>query len=221
RNNFGPRLGFAYSLMPRTVIRGGWGVSYVHFNRSGGGNLLPINGPQVINAVVVQSNALDPAFRTAEQGYPAGLTDPSKFDPLNANITYMPRDFRSSTVRSWHIGVQREIGPNILIDAAYVGNKADGLLLFANFNQAAVNNAAGTIPLQARRPIQDMADITYSFNGGKSRYDALQMNYEWRMLGGVSLLNALTLSVAKDNGAGSLESPNGNAPSPQNYYDLD
>jgi hypothetical protein len=29
RNNFGPRLGFAYTLTPKTVVRGGYGVSYV------------------------------------------------------------------------------------------------------------------------------------------------------------------------------------------------
>src|SRR6185436_2384835 len=43
RNNFGPRLGFAYSVDPKTVLRGGWGVAYIHFHRAGGGNLLPIN----------------------------------------------------------------------------------------------------------------------------------------------------------------------------------
>ena len=37
RNNFGPRLGFAYTPMPSTVVRGGWGISYVHFNRTGVG----------------------------------------------------------------------------------------------------------------------------------------------------------------------------------------
>ena len=55
RNNFGPRLGFAYTLTPSTVIRGGYGISYVHFSRAGGGDILPINGPQVVNAVVNQT----------------------------------------------------------------------------------------------------------------------------------------------------------------------
>ena len=55
RNNFGPRLGFAYTITPRTVVRGGYGVSYVHFSRAGGGDVLPINGPQVVNAVVNQT----------------------------------------------------------------------------------------------------------------------------------------------------------------------
>ena len=83
----------------------------------------------------------------AEQGYPAGLADPSQFNPLTANITYMPRDYHSSPVQSWYISVQRELLRNMLLDVAYVGNRADDLLLFANYNQAAPNNAAGTISL--------------------------------------------------------------------------
>ena len=199
RNNFGPRLGLAYTVTPRTVIRSGYGISYVHFHRAGGANVLPINGPQVINAVVVQTNALDPSFRRTEQGYPTGFTDSSRFDPLAANITYMPRDYHSSRVQSWFASVQRELGQNMILDLAYVGNAADDMLLFANLNQAAPNNSAGTIPLQARRPIPGFADITYSFNGGKSRYHALQAKFDWRMRGGLSVLNSLTLSKTEDN----------------------
>src|SRR5262249_5926608 len=50
KNNFGPRVGFAYTATPGTVIRAGWGVSYVHVNRIGSANLLGINGPQVVRA---------------------------------------------------------------------------------------------------------------------------------------------------------------------------
>ncbi|MEW6320630.1 MAG: TonB-dependent receptor [Acidobacteriota bacterium] len=220
RNNVGPRLGFAYTLTPRTVVRGGYGKSFVHFHRAGGANVLPINGPQVINAVVVQTPTT-PGFRTTQEGYPADLTDPSRFNPLAANITYMPRDYRSTDVHNWYLAVQRELGQNMIVEAAYVGNRADGMLLFANFNQAVPNNAAGTIPLQARRPIPEFADITYSFNGGRSRYHAFQGKFEWRLRRGVSVISALTLSRTRDNGAGSLENPNGDSPAPQNFYDLD
>jgi hypothetical protein len=177
RNNFGPRLGFAWTPIENMAIRGGYGISYVHFHRAGGANVLPINGPQVINAVVVQTPA-QADFRTTEQGFPAGLTDPARFSPLAANITYMPEDYRSSRVQSWYISVQRQLRA----DVAYVANRADGLLLFANFNQARPNNAAGTIPLQQRRPIPEFADITYSFNGGKSRYQSIQgkVDCAWR-----------------------------------------
>jgi hypothetical protein len=54
------------------------------------------------------------------------------------------------------VSVQRELARNMLVDLAYVGNRADDQLLFANFNRALPNNSAGTIPLQARRPIPEL-----------------------------------------------------------------
>ncbi len=221
RNNWGPRLGLAYSLTPKTVVRGGWGMSYIHFHRIGAANILAINGPQVVNAVASQSNPTLPTFRTTQQGYPAGFADPSQFNPLTANILYMPRDYHSSVVQSWYVSVQREIAKNMLIDVAYVGNRADDLLAMANYNQAVPNNSAGSLSLQARRPIQEFSDITYTFNGGKSRYQALQVKFEYRMPGNLTFLNSFTWSQAKDNGAGSLENPNGNVPGPQDFYNMD
>src|SRR5262249_23299955 len=172
------------------------------------------------NAVINQTNPLDQSFLPTERGYPAGLTDPSKFNPLTANISYIPRDFQSARVQSWFVSVQREIGPSMLVDVAYVGKDSDGIAIIGNYNQAAPNNAAGTLPLQSRRPIPEFSDITYVFNGGRSRYDALQLKYEWRLGSTLSLLSSLTLSRAKDNGAQSLENNNGNFPGPQDFNNL-
>ena len=54
RNNFAPRLGVAYSLTPKTVIRSAYGTSYIHFNRLGGENLLSFNGPHVVPIAITQ-----------------------------------------------------------------------------------------------------------------------------------------------------------------------
>ncbi len=226
RNNWAPRVGLAYSLDPRTVIRAGFGTSYIHFNRSGGGNILAINGPQVVTAVVEQRVG-EPGFRTTQEGYPAGLVDSSRFNPLRANITYMPPDTRTSYVMSWFLSVQREVAKNLLVDLAYVGNRSNKLLLFADYNQArTLTPAEAALPaaqqptLQQRRPFQSFADITYAFPGSWSNYNSLQLRVERRLTSGFFLLSSFTYSKALDNGSGALEGPNGNASSPQNVYNL-
>ncbi len=104
--DFAPRLGFAYSIDPKTVIRSAYGISFAQFNREGGENLLVYNLPNVVNTNVNQAplngnpgilgtttklpvctaaqvgNAYDPSnpspcFRTTSQGFPTGLTSPS------------------------------------------------------------------------------------------------------------------------------------------------
>src|SRR5439155_26940192 len=55
-NNFGPRLGFAYSATDKTVLRGGYGIVYSQWNRAGGENNLTYNGPNVVNASITQNN---------------------------------------------------------------------------------------------------------------------------------------------------------------------
>jgi hypothetical protein len=104
--DFAPRVGFAYTIDPKTVIRSGYGISFAQFNREGGENLLVYNLPYVVNTNVNQtpqfankgvvgtaatqpvcssaqlsasfnpSNPF-PCFRTSQQGFPNGFTSPS------------------------------------------------------------------------------------------------------------------------------------------------
>ena len=79
----------------------------------------------------------------------------------------------------------------------------------------------GRFALADRRPIAGFADITYAFNGGKSRYKALQTKFEWRVSRDVRCSARSTLSQTKDNGSQSLENSNGNFPAPQDFRNLD
>ncbi len=101
-----PRIGFAFSADPKTVIRAGFGINYAQFNREGGENLLVYNLPSIVNTNVNQApqfgnpgilgttaklpvcNAAQlttpydpanpsPCFRTTTEGFPTGFTSPS------------------------------------------------------------------------------------------------------------------------------------------------
>ncbi|HEY3132433.1 MAG TPA: TonB-dependent receptor [Acidobacteriota bacterium] len=220
RNNWAPRFGMAYSMGPKTVIRSGYGISYIHFNRAGGGNILGINGPQVVIAAIAQ-NPASPGFRPTADGYPQGLTDPDKFNPILANISYIPRDIRTGYVQSWSLSIQRQIFTDTILDVGYVGNKSTKLIIFADYNEARPNRPGENLSIQARRPNQSFGAITVTWPGAFANYHALQAKLERRFKNGFYLLNSFVYSKAIDNTGQALEAQgSGGRSSPQSFYNI-
>ena len=237
-NNFAPRIGFAYNLLDKTVVRGGYGIGYVHFNRIGSADLLATNFPQITRANVTQQalSASNPrcagdnfsgCFRPTQDGYPSSL-------PNNVVLT-IPRDQRSAYIQNWQLSVQRELGANMLLDVAYVGNHAVKLILLADLNQARpvtaeelrLSNLPASDPnrralpsLDSRRPIQGFRSISAVLPAAFSNYHALQVKFERRFSKGLYLLNSFTWSKAIDNVSQVLEEPGGNTGTPQNLFNL-
>jgi hypothetical protein len=137
------------------------------------------------------------------------LNVPANFNPLNGRVNYIPPDTDTGSVQNWHLTVQRELLPNLLVDVAYIGNRSRNLVILGDFNQARPNAANEDTPLQARRPIQGFQFIQAAFDGGKANYHALQIKVERRYSRGLYLLNAFTYSRARDNASGHLEANNG------------
>lgn len=224
-NDWGPRIGIAYSLNPKTVIRTGYGISYVHFNRTGSADILAINGPQVVSALVNQVDVFGTsAFIPTQNGYPAGLTAPDRLDPKIANLAYMPSDFKDAYVQNWVFSIQREVFKNTILDVGYVGNKTTHLITIGDINQARPLRAGETLatsPLLSRRPYQAFGPVTVTWPGAFANYNALQVRFEHRGSKGLYILNSFVYSKAIDNSGQSLESQGANAhPSPQNFYNL-
>jgi hypothetical protein len=221
--NFGPRLGLAYNLNPKTVIRSGYGISYVHNNRVGSADLLGINGPQVVIATIDQvpvvNGQVNPAFRTTQQGYPTGLSDPANFDPVKSNITYIPKDLRWPYVQTWFLSVQRELVKNLVLEVSYTGNHSLRLPIVGDYNQALPGTAGQSI--QARRPLQSFGAITWFDPAGQSTYNGLAAKLEKRFSSGLYFLNSFTWSKAMGNSEQELEVPSGvTVANPQNIRNL-
>ncbi len=120
-----PRLGVAYQITPKTVLRGGWGFAYSYvpdlitspplagYNIPAGPNAyvaLGTGGPSVIPQPVFPN--FNPAAYPTVPGVPG--SGPTAVDP---NAGRPPRQMQYS------IGIQREITPNLVLEASYVGNR--------------------------------------------------------------------------------------------------
>ena len=219
--NFAPRLGLAYTINPKTVIRSAYGISYEHFNRSGRENLLAYNGPYVVNELVNQTpseplcsgDQYNGCFRPTMLGYPAGFTSPTNFNTATTNIHYTPANTKSTYVQSWHFTIQRELARDVTLDVAYVGNHGVHVYQLGDYNQAVPNLPGQTLSLAARRPVQNFSEIETSFNESNSHYNSLQVKLEKRFSNGLSFLNSFAWSKSIDIAPSNMETGNGS-----NYY---
>ncbi len=223
--DFAPRLGVAYQVDPKTVIRSAYGISYDQFNREGGENLLAYNGPYIVNSTVnqyapysTQSNhqpictagqSPTTCFSPVQQGYPDGFVDPSNFSTLLAQTRYIPKDIPTGYVQAWHLDVQRELMKRTVFTVSYIGEHGVHIWVLADLNQANPCTATGSCPtLQARRPIAGFTGIEESLPAGFLSYNALQAKLEHRLSDGLYFLNSFTWSRAIDNASGHLDTPN-------------
>jgi hypothetical protein len=230
-NDFAPRLGFAYAPTPHTAVRGGFGISYVHYTRAGSGDIQEINAPQAQFAAVSQpaptnlnhcatplpsqivptGTTTPSCYATIDQGFPSGLA--TIFNYATDNITWVPKNTRDSYVESYYLAIQEQLFKNTILDIAYVGNHGLKLQQILNGNQRSVTAAGGYV-----RPFGNWpSDITEALNEAYSNYNSLQVRYEERMVAGLTLLNSFTWEHSLDNASASLE---GNTPSPQDATNL-
>ena len=222
--DFAPRIGFSYGINDKTVVRGGFGISYAHYTRAGSGDILGINAPQAQFASVTQiaptttdkcstplpaqiitvGTTTPSCYATADQGYPSGLV--TSFNKATDNITYIPANTKDSYVESYFLSIQRTIIKNSVLDIAYVGNHGVKLQGFLNANQ---KNPS----LAFARPYTNWpSDSTEALNEFYSNFNSLQVKYEQRFIAGLTMLNSFTWEHSLDNASASLE---GNTPSPQ------
>jgi hypothetical protein len=129
--NWGPRLGVAYSIDKKTVIRTGAGIVYPGTTADNSGNYPTIQGFNPLTVGVDTADGFTPFNNPNRAGllsnpYPNGLRPVigSKLGPLtsvgDSNTGFLRND-RQPSYQQWNFGIQRELPDNLLIEAAYVG----------------------------------------------------------------------------------------------------
>ena len=202
--NFAPRFGISYRMDEKTVIRSGYGISYIPY----ADNIYAYNFP------VRQNNAFNPAnsFVAAGRmgdGLPAPLPFTVPQDGIirnapNQNYDVVPLDYHEGYIQSYNLAVQRALPGKFTLDVAYVGNKGTRIPTVFNANPGLVLGAGRDgRPLwpQFRRD----TDTNLRFIGTSNSYNSMQVKFDRRFSGGFSMTTAYTWSkaidVANDNTA--------------------
>lgn len=197
--NLGPRLGFALTLSPKTVIRGGGGVFY-SFKTVTSGNSPAKNAP-FSGTLLVSNNALDASSaKKISAGFPAGR--PELWPIQGTGFYYWPSDSRVPTSYQWNLQVQREVFANIVLSVAYVGAKGTFVVAFPNINQPVPGPGA----VAPRRPYPNLSDAIGVTPWANSSYNSLQTTFTRRMGSYVTFNGAYTWSHSIDNSSGESSS---------------
>ena len=187
-SNIAPRVGFAYSVNPTWVVRGGFGLSFVPENISGSAALrnqpfVFVYGPCATSG----ANACG-GYNKMALGEPApapsSYTNPSGSIPAAQALNY-----RSSYVEQFNLTVQKEWLGNIF-SATYLGMLGLHLAPTSGYDlnspplQAAYTNA--TRPYYKQLP--NITTISYIASTGQGNYHALQLSVEHRLQHGLAYL---------------------------------
>jgi hypothetical protein len=122
---YAPRLGAVYSLNDKTVLRSGWGIFYTQAFYPGWGGGMSQDGFSTTPSFNTTLGGIQPAF-FLDQGLPQNFERPPivRSDYRNGQSPlYRPIDANKRPyAHQWNVTVDRELGRNLALSAAYVGS---------------------------------------------------------------------------------------------------
>jgi len=204
-NDFAPRLGIAWTVTPKTVLRTGGGIYYV---RDIGNAVFDIvrNAP-----FTIRRDEPAETFRpNLSYEQPFARTGAPTF------ILAAQYDEPSSYIAQWSLGVQRELPGSMSGEVTYFGSAGVHLRRLMSYNNPEPSQLANS---NLARPFPKFGSIQVMSAPGHSSYHALYLKAQRRFSRGVSFLSSFSYSKSIDNGSG-IRTTDGDSLTPSNNYDL-
>lgn len=205
-NDWGTRLGIAYSINEKTVVRTGGGIFFVH--EIGNAMFDPTRNMPSSLRIATPANSINPNETWASPFPILGLS--------TLALDWLWKD-PTSYVSQWSFSVQRAISASLSLEAAYVGSAGVHLYRTNYYNEQ--QPGPPTANLSLRRPFSHLGIIQLVEGAGHSSYNALQLRLQQRFSRGFTVLSSYSYEKSLDNGSG-VRQANGDAYVPQNVYDL-
>jgi hypothetical protein len=217
--DFGPRIGIAYQLTPKTVIRGGFGIFYGGEENQGGspnrGEGIPFNETVQFTrtpGLVSSFLGISDANCTGCQFMPGGLTGGFPASPFTQNAQIQFRgvqpDFRNPMVQKWNLMVQRELPGNMALEIGYEGNHQAHQVILGNTdtypNLGTTNSSISSDSLRyinaaCATCLSVGSGLSITVSNGFGNYAAGSAKLEKRFSHGLQFLTAYTWSHALAN----------------------
>jgi len=173
KNNFQPRIGFAYQLRPKTILRGGYGlytasigVNYSNTNLTGFSQSTPIQASLNNGITFLATNANPfPNGLIAPAGATGGL-----MTNIGQGVSFFPERRLHPYSQRWSFGIQQELPLQVMIESSYVGNRNTRLN---------INRELSFTPAQylSTSPVRDQATINYLGANFPNPYSGLNPIY--------------------------------------------